>query len=80
MEAWKSLRRVIHHLEEEQILESESVIMIIDPGLVSLIIDDLFVDHGCCRSPESMRMADNLEIFSIIELIPSRHLVRLFVS
>ena len=79
MEAWKSLRRVIH-LEEEQILESESVIMIIDPGFVGLIIDDLFVDHGCCRSPESMRMADNLEIFSTIELIPSRHLVRLLVS
>lgn len=54
--------------------------MIIDPGFVSLVIDDLFVDHGCCRSPESMRMADNLEIFSIIELIPSRHLVRLLVS
>lgn len=29
--------------------------MIIDSGFVSLIIDDLFVDHGCCRSPESMR-------------------------
>lgn len=42
--------------------------MIIDSGFVSLVIDDLFVDHGCCRSPESMRMADNLEIFSIIEL------------
>lgn len=54
--------------------------MIIDSGFVGLVIDDLFADHGCCRSPESMRMADNLEIFSIIELIPSRHLVRLLVS